>query len=77
MKYPTQKEILELMCSGWELGKGTGLDSRPWIQENGLGKGGQVKSVHLNTITALLRRKLIRWIYVFPTGRYELVEKDN
>jgi len=74
-KWPTQKEVLEMMRSGWELGQSTGVrDNRCWLQQGGVGRGGEAKDVHSGTVKALLRRKLIHFTYAFPTGRYELME---
>ena len=74
-KYPSQAEIVDLMRNGWELGTTDGINSRAWMQEGGLGRGGQAKEVHGNTFYSLLRNRVIRRTGSHGIGsRYELVD---
>lgn len=72
---PAQQRVLALMAEGWELGVSCGLESFAWLQQGGIGKGGPSENVRLNTVHALLDRKLIRAKRrEFPSQRYELVK---
>ena len=33
---PMQQEVVDLIKAGWELGSSMGIDSRGWLQKNGL-----------------------------------------
>jgi len=69
----TQAEILRLLREGWELG----LDHyghEPWLQKDGLGKGGETRQAHSASFWALKRKGLIELIKDgFPSSRYGLV----
>lgn len=57
-----QQELLNLMNSGWELGRYGGAEPRYSIQEGGLGRGGKAKTVNIKTVWALLDRRLIKQV---------------
>jgi len=47
------------MSEGWELGVSSSLDSHIWLQQDGLGRGGNTENVHTNTFNGLYTRRLI------------------
>jgi len=51
----TQTEVLELMESGWQLAISTSAWSGGggWMQQGGIGKGGEARNVSVATIAAL------------------------
>ena len=71
-----QKEILERMGNGLELGQSLGLHPDYWLQKGGLGKGGESNHHILwNTVNSLYKHQLIRTKYRrFPIEAYELTE---
>lgn len=78
----TQKRILELMNSGWELGISVGyrnLFGSFWLQKGGLGKGGEtIRNINFKTIDKLVNLELIKQCEKgFPTTHYKLVEKGK
>ena len=74
----TQRDILQLMSSGWELGEDMGANSHAWIQKGGLGRGGETKNVNSNTLYALWRGNYIETAKeMFPTRRFKLTEKGK
>ena len=80
MTKPTahQLAVLRKMRDGWELGLDTGMDAYAWLQRNGLGRGGDTQSVSLNTLYALVSRKLLeRGGYNYPTQRFILTAKGR
>jgi len=55
-----QKEVIKLMREGWEMGKGTSyFHSAARLQKGGIGCGGDVYKMSLNTFNALVDRLLI------------------
>ena len=54
-----QREVVELMKRGWELGCSTSFDSRCWMQKDGLGRGGETKDVRSSTVFALHKKEVI------------------
>lgn len=74
-----QKKIMELMNSDWELGISLGIDADYWIQEGGLGKGGESKhGLNYKTISKLNQLDLIEINKKsFPTTSFKLTEKGK
>ena len=74
-----QQEILDLINSGWELGRYGGIEPRYAIQKGGLGYGGEAKTVNSKTIWALLKHKLIKQINVgdWNPARFKVVSKQS
>lgn len=71
----TQIWVLELMSNGWELGHSKGYSPRFWLQKNGVGKGGESKSIAYPTFTKLLALKLICITQEgYPVDRYSLTD---
>ncbi len=54
----TQKEIIDHMRDGWELGVSS--DGRWWLQKPHLCCGGETKDIHAGSGHALRRKKLIK-----------------
>lgn len=57
-----QKEVIQLMKQGWELGQlnaSTPLPKRYWLQEGGLRKGGKTKNIRETTVYSLIRLGLL------------------
>lgn len=69
----TQLHILELMNDGWELGHSRGMYPGFWIQKNGIGKGGESKSISSATFHVLLDTKSIeKFKEGYPTDKYRI-----
>lgn len=65
---PPQKEVLKLMCEGWELGSSAGWRSTParyWLQKGGIGHSGETKRVRANTVRTLHEQG-----YIHPLNDY-------
>ncbi len=56
---PKQKNILQLIIDGWEIGIYTGIYPGAWIQKSGLGYGGEAKGVNFKTFDSLRTKGLI------------------
>lgn len=70
-----QQKVIDLMKEGWELGSGY---SGAWVQKGGLGKCGETVRISMATLSALLRKDLVKFIgRVFPTNHYLLTEKGR
>ncbi len=70
---PTQELVLQRLSDGWALGAGSGINSRVWMQKDGLGRGGETAKVSVATFTALRKKGLIRKIRSgFPSDEYGL-----
>jgi hypothetical protein len=68
-----QQRVIDLMQQGWELGTSQALDSRSWLQKDGIGRGGDTEDVHGSTFHALYVRKLIELNGSdFPSQRWRL-----
>ncbi len=75
---PKQKEIVDLMRNGWELGSSMSLNGGDWIQKGGLGRGGESKNVNANTSYALYKKGVIIQVkQAFPKIHYALNTKDE
>ncbi len=75
---PRQREIVDLMRNGWELGGDMSINGRDWIQKGGLGRGGEAKNVNGNTTYALYKKGVIIQIKeTFLTVHYVLNTKDG
>ena len=75
-----QQLVIDKMNNGWELGSSAGLGSYSgscWLQYGKLGYGGESIRVSHTTLDSLLRRKLIKQIYGFPTSRYIIVKEEK
>lgn len=71
----TQQEVVALMREGWELGRSTTMGGRTWLQNGGIGRGGEVKRVSAATATALSRAGVIVSNgYNFPVETFRLKE---
>lgn len=69
----TQEEVVSLMKEGWEMGHSMTMDGNTWIQKNGVGRGGECKTVYANTYAALSRKGFLECISEeFPTMRFHL-----
>ena len=77
---PKQKEFLQLIVDGWEIGMGTGFTPRAWIQKGGLGRGGEARDIHFNTFSAMRLKGLIelneQHQFADPQ-RYHITEKSK
>ncbi|MBV6747277.1 hypothetical protein [Xanthomonas vasicola] len=72
---PTQQEVVALMRDGWELGVREGLDSRCWLQRNGVGAGGESKSVGIGTYAAVAKRGVFKVKKIgYPVTSYVLAD---
>ena len=70
-----QMHVLQLMNDGWELGKSSSLSGHIWLQQDGLGRGGNTEDVHANTFNGLYTRRLIEQKKrSFPTSLWGLTE---
>jgi hypothetical protein len=70
-----QLDVLRKMADGWKLWHSTGWYTRTWLQNGGLGKGGETREVHLLTFEALSKRKLIRAVeYHVSESRYVITD---
>lgn len=75
-----QKEVVQLMKEGWELGSFTGSRCRIWLQKNGLGRGGKTKSISHATLRVLKEKRVIegnRDAKRFYLTRYKLIGGSN
>lgn len=73
-----QKAVIYLMQEGWELGRSLIFDRQPWLQKNGLGRGGESKDVRSNIVFTLVRMGLIEGMArQFPKQRYVLTGKGK
>ena len=69
----TQQRILNLMANNWELGKHYGVNTRYWIQQGGLGRGGKSENLKGSTVRKLLYAGLITGLKTDTfTTKYEL-----
>lgn len=72
---PRQQEVIDLMNDGWEMGVSVTMDSRCWLQKNGVGRGGKTLRVHGGTFNSLWDKGLIEPCeYSFPTRKYRLAK---
>ena len=70
-----QKDVLTKLSEGWELGSMSTYDGGWWMQENGLGRGGNYLTVHSSTAHSLCKAKLIyRKKYSFPRSLWQITE---
>lgn len=72
---PTQREIIDCMKNGWELGTSMMIDGGSWLQKGGLGHGGEHRKVSTVSVHALQKLGLIIPIRGFPTQRWKLARK--
>lgn len=71
----TQKELIELMKNGWELGHSQGMRSRAWLQKDGVGCGGECKDMSISTFHVLRDKKLVEIsLNRYPISKYKLTE---
>ena len=54
-----QRDVLDALKDGWELGRSATPDGEWWLQKGGLGRGGKSLPVNVNTAFSLLKRGLI------------------
>jgi hypothetical protein len=73
----TQSMVIDHMKNGWELGISHGMDSRAWLQEGGIGRGGKAITVSMATVWALRKLGLIDWEYVFPTSKVHFTDNGG
>jgi len=69
-----QKNIISKMADGWELGKDQGLHGHWWIQEGGLGRGGNaIQGLPPLSLHSLWKNKvIIETKEGFPTEHFGL-----
>ena len=75
-----QQLVIDKMNDGWELGSTVGYRSYSgscWLQKGKLGYGGETIRTSHATLNSLLRRKLIKHIYGFPTSKYILIKEEK
>lgn len=74
MKLSTaQQDVVNRMRDGWELGAPMTPDGGVWLQQGGLGKGGNSKQVHANTFNSLYQKGIIKQaLRAWPTMHYAL-----
>lgn len=71
----TQIEVIKLMRKGWQLGCSLTMDSRTWIQKDGVGRGGETKKVSKSVFHGLKDRGVLECVdNDFPTAKYNLNE---
>jgi hypothetical protein len=75
----TQRDVIDLMKNGWQLATNGGIDGGAWIQKGGAGRGGESKTVNMQTVHGLYLRGVIRQAGKGPgIGHvYALTEKAN
>ena len=54
-----QQHVIDRMRDGWELGIMTDYSGRCWLQQGGIGRGGQSENVSTATVWVLRRMDLI------------------
>jgi hypothetical protein len=73
-----QKEAIQYMRDGYELGYSSGYWSSVWLQLGGCGRGGQTQKITMSTFSALDDRGLVEEIPNQPPlsrpTRYRLTE---
>ena len=69
-----QREILQLIVDGWELGLDLTLGGNYWIQKGGLGRGGESnRKISSDACQSLRNKGYIAAKYrVFPVQAFEL-----
>jgi hypothetical protein len=55
-----QKDIIGRMRNGWGLGRSTWFGNRTWIQDGGIGRGGESKNINRDTADTLESKGLIK-----------------
>lgn len=73
---PKQREVVDRLREGWELGVSKSLDARQriWIQKNGVGRGGESVDLRPSTFEALKSAGLLAPSKsTYPTYAYVLV----
>lgn len=78
MKRPTkaQLQVLRRLREGWALGLNTTFHGKPWLQRDGLGKGGPTERVTHSTLNALHTQELVALKREgFPFREYKLTRK--
>lgn len=73
-----QRRVIEKMRDGWGLGADRTFDGpKPWLQRNGVGKGGETERVATGTYHALRVRKIIvcEDERAFPTVTWKLADE--
>jgi hypothetical protein len=71
-----QRDVLEKMADGWELGEDMGMTGGCDIQQGGQGKGGVSIKLRTDTAWLLWRKGLIDGgTELFPTRHYKLTDK--
>jgi hypothetical protein len=77
---PIQKEVVDKLRNGWELGRATSGRGyhRVWMQTPGLGRGGESETIPTGTFFALYRKGVIEYVDDSGPGRsrrYALTEE--
>jgi hypothetical protein len=77
LRKPTiaQLRVLRLLANGWQLGwsHAAWTGRAAWIQEGGIGRGGDTRTVHGNTFHALRSRSWTAW----PTEKWDITDKGR
>lgn len=73
-----QKEILNLMNNGWELGRNLTMQGNYWLQKGGCGRGGETKhDISPDSVHGIYKKGLIRVNKKsFPLETYELTGEN-
>ena len=75
---PRQVVVIKMLAEGWHLGLSTSGNRYTWLQKDGLGKGGEAKSVHNQTVSSLFRAQLIEpGPYSFPSREWFLSDRGK
>lgn len=68
-----QRQVIDLLEAGWELGWSLTMGGRVWLQKGGVGCGGETLTVRASTANALLKEGiLVCEKRDFPTSKYRL-----
>lgn len=71
----TQKHVLQRMADGWALGTSSGFHTSAWLQEKGLGRGGEVEYIRISTVFALQTKELIVGKWKYPNTQWYLTKR--
>ena len=70
-----QQKVIDLMREGWQLGYSRGRRPDAWVQQNGIGRGGNSYHFSISTFFALDKLGYLKKVEEgYPTDKYELDE---
>ena len=55
-----QQHVLDRMSNSWELGISHSFGMRCWLQQGGIGEGGQSEDIRYSTLKVLFRKGFIK-----------------